>query len=111
MPEIIFPSRFLKMNVNTKHGDKIKFLDAGKLDDETERYTFNVAIIRDGVQIDTKEFNLNKTNYNAVLPLYGNNSDAWVGKEMEVNLIKTRNPQTGGMVDSVLLTAPTPPVV
>ncbi len=110
-PEIVFPSRFLKMNVNCKHGDKMKFLDVGTLDTESERYTFNVAVLRDDVQIDTKEFTLNKTNFKAVSELYGTNSDNWVGKEMEIGLIKARNPQTGAPVDSIMLMKPAAPVV
>ncbi len=106
MPEILFPSEFLKINVNTKHGDKIKFKDAGKLDPENERYTFMVEIYRNGEHLEDKKFTLNKTNFTAISDLYGTNSDAWIGKEMEVNLIKSRNPQTGAPVDSILLTKP-----
>lgn len=106
MPEIIFPSEYLKMGVNTKHGDHIKFKDTGTLDPETERYTFVVEIHRNGEYLEDKKFTLNKTNFKAVSELYGTNSDSWVGKEMEVNLIKSRNPQSGAPVDSVLLVKP-----
>ncbi len=105
MPEIKFPSDFLKMNINCKHGDIIKFKDAGTQNDKGQ-WTFVVEIYHNAAYQEDKKFSLNKGNFNNVSALYGTNSDAWVGKEMEVNLIKSRNPQTGLMVDSVLLMEP-----
>ena len=106
MPEIVFPSEWVKIGVNVKQGDTIRFLDAGTLDPETERYIFQVEIYSNGLMTEVKKFNLNKTNYKVISALYGSNSDAWVGKEMIVNSVKTRNPQTGLLVDSIALTAP-----
>lgn len=106
MPEIVFPSEWLKANVNVKQGDTIKFVDAGILDQETERYVFTVEIYHEGLMTETKKFNLNKGNFTATSSVYGTNSDAWVGKEMVVNVVKARNPQLGSMVDSIALSAP-----
>lgn len=103
MPEIKFPTDWLKINDNVHDGDTIRFIDAGVLDEETERYTFMVEIFHDGIQTETKKFGLNKTNFKVVSALYGTNSDAWIGKEMLVNKFKTRNPQTGLMVDAIAL--------
>lgn len=107
MPEIKFPSEWLKINENVQAGDIIRFKDAGALDPENETYTFNVEVIHAGQVTETKKFTLNKTNFKAISALYGTNSDAWLGKEMTVNAIKVRNPQTGLLVDSIALSAPT----
>lgn len=107
MPEIFFPSEWLKIDVNVKHGEHIKFLDVGEYDEETERWTFLVGIIRDGRVAEQKKFGLNKTNFGNINQAYGRNSDDWVGKEMLVNKHKVRNPSAGGaLVDGILLTAP-----
>lgn len=107
MPEITFPTDWVKINENTLEGDIIQFLDVGTLDPDTERHVFNVAIFRKGEIVEaSKKFNLNKTNFKEVAKLYGTNSDAWINKEMSVSKIKVRNPQTGGLVDSIALSAP-----
>lgn len=108
MPEIKFPSDFLKLGTNVEHGDEIRFLDAGELDPETERYIFSVSVIKAGKDIETKKFNLNKTNFKAVAALYGTNSDAWIGKLMRVTSMQVRNPQTGLIGPGITLTAPNP---
>jgi predicted nucleotidyltransferase len=106
MPEVVFPSEWLKIGVNVKQGDTVKFVDAGIIDEETERYTFQVEIYHEGLMTETKKFGLNKTNFKVISGIYGTNSDAWVGKEMIVNAVKVRNPQTGLLVDSIALSAP-----
>lgn len=105
MPEISFPSEWLKINNNVKHGDTIQFTDNGTQDEEG-RWTFVVAIMKDGMPADTKKFSLNKTNFDAVSKLYSTNSDEWIGKEMKVEKIKQRKPGSSEMVDSILLVAP-----
>lgn len=66
-----------------------------------------MQVIHNGTPTEVKKFTLNKSNFEAVSKLYGTNSDNWVGKEMEVAKVKVRNPQTGTMVDSIALVAPT----
>ena len=34
MPEIFFPSKWLKAEANVKHGDNIRFLDKGTLKED-----------------------------------------------------------------------------
>lgn len=106
MPEIIFPSEWLKIGVNVEEGDHIKFMDVGEFDAEKGNWTFNVGVFRNGAVIETKKFTLNKTNFNAVKEVYGGNSDNWLMKNMKVSKIKTRNPQTGLLVDAVALSKP-----
>ena len=107
MPEIKFPSDWVKINENVSEGDSLRFLNVGVFDEENERWNFKVGIVKPGdAVVEEKSFTLNKTNFNAVKEAYGTNSDAWVGKEMVVNKVKVRNPQTGTMVDSIALTAP-----
>lgn len=105
MPEISFPSEWLKINNNVWNGDLIRFTDVGTQNDEGN-YIFNVQIIHAGKPTEVKKFQLNKTNFDAVSKLYGTNSDAWVGKEMSVEKIKQRKPGSSEMVDSILLVAP-----
>jgi hypothetical protein len=103
-----FDSPWLKANVNVKTDDHIRFLDNGavsKNNDGREVVEFNVGIVRDGEIVKEKKFTLNKGNYTATSTVYGWNTDKWVGKEMRVEIIKTRTPQ-GAAVDGVLLTAP-----
>jgi hypothetical protein len=106
MPEISFPSEWLKINNNVKNGDTIRFTDAGTQNDEGN-YIFNVQIIHQGELTEIKKFQLNKTNFDSVSKLYGTNSDKWVGKEMGVEKIKQRKPGSSDMVDSILLVEPT----
>jgi hypothetical protein len=103
-----FDSPFLKANVNVKEGDSIRFLDSGNDTGTEEKVSleFNVEILHNGEVTKQKKFTMNKTNYNATAAVYGYNTDKWAGKEMGVSVIKARNPQTGGMVDSVMLVAP-----
>jgi len=107
MPEIKFPSEWLKINDNVQEGDLVKFTDVGTFDQEKESYEFVMQIFHAGQATDTKKFNLNKTNFKAVSAIHGTNSDAWVGKVMKVIKTKARNPQLGVMVDSILLEKPT----
>lgn len=108
MPEIKFPTEWLKIGDNTQDGDNIQFLDAGE-QDEDGRWTFNVAVLRNGDVVEfSKKFNLNKGNFKEVSALYGSNSDLWINKEMKVVKIKARNPQTNSLVDSIALEAPAP---
>lgn len=106
MPEVVFPSEWAKIGVNVKAGDSLRFVDVGTFDEEEERWNFKVEIYSNGLLTDTKKFNLNKTNFKIVSSLYGSNSDAWLGKDVLVNLIKVRNPMTGLLVDSIALSAP-----
>ena len=102
MPEITFPSRFLKANVNVKEGDTITFLNTGEFDKKQEQWVFKVRINRTG---DERLFGLNKKNFNAIAGLYGKNSDAWVGKNMKVRVVTVDNPR-GGEVEAVRLADP-----
>lgn len=106
MPEIKYPSKWVKIGVNIEDGDRIQFTDAGAFDPENENYTFNVIIVHEGLPGETKKFALNKGNFKIVSALYGSNSDAWVGKQMQVNKIRVRNPQLNAMVDGIELAAP-----
>lgn len=105
MPEISFPSEWLRINNNVWHGDNIRFTDAGTKNEEGN-YIFNVQIIHNGLPTEVKKYQLNKTNFESVSKMYGTNSDKWVGKEMGVEKIKQRKPGSGEMVDAILLVAP-----
>jgi hypothetical protein len=106
MPEIIFPSKWLKANVNCKEGDTITFLNVGEYDKKEEQWIFKVRVLRTG---DEKLFSLNKKNFAATSALYGSNSDSWAGKMMKVKVITVENPRTGGEVDAIRLHDPASP--
>lgn len=107
MPEIKFPSEWLKIGVNTEPGDLIQFLDAGTLDTERDQWVFKVAVLRNGDVVEVeKKFGLNKGNFKAIADAYGTNSDNWIQKEMVVEKVIVNNPQTGQRVDSIALSKP-----
>ena len=106
MVKLIYPSEWLKIGVNVEAGDHIRFLDAGVMDPDKGSWEFNVGIIHNGAPTESKKFNLNKTNSKAVVELYGDETDSWVGKLMKIASIKVRNPQSGAMVDSIALEKP-----
>ena len=105
MPDIKFPSEWLKAGDNVKAGDLIKFLDEGH-QDENGQWIFKVQVLREGTPLHVKKFSLNKKNFNAISAVYGGNSDNWVGKEMVVRVIDIENPKNGELVKAVRLSAP-----
>jgi len=55
-----------------------------------------------------KPLGLNKTNANTVGSMYGNMTEAWVGKRITLYVTKTRDPRGGGEVDCIRI-RPKPP--
>lgn len=111
MPEVTFPSKWLKAEVNVQHGDFIRFLDKGKLEKQgnEEQWVFTVGVIPQetpGLIKDQKLFGLNKRNFDAIKKVYGSNSDNWLNKEMQVDIRMIENPKTGEEVAAVRLKAP-----
>lgn len=106
MPEIKFPSKFLKPNVNCEEGDVIRFLDIPMMDAE-DKLMCNVGIIPSGFKemTEKKKFQINKTNFKAIAALFGSNTDNWKGKEMQIHVGTANNPQTGEEAPSIKLKA------
>jgi hypothetical protein len=107
MPQITFPSKWLKAEVNVQHGDYIRFLDKGVLKDD--QWVFTVGVIPQetpGFIKEQKIFGLNKKNFEAIRKFYGSNSDNWLNKEMQVDIRMIENPKTGEEVAAVRLKAP-----
>lgn len=106
MPEIKFPSKFLKAGINCEEGDVIRFLDAASMDID-ENLTVTVGIIPKGFSqmTEQKKFQINKTNFKAISALFGTNSDKWVGKEMQIHVGTANNPKTGEDVPAIKLKA------
>src|SRR3990167_23439 len=107
MPLIKFESDWLKAKDNVNQGDRIKFVNAG-VPNEKGDWIFNVTVIEktSGNMLYQKKFQLNKTNWKTIKKVYGENSDNWVGKEMEVIIVKVNNPSTGKFVYTVRLIPP-----
>src|SRR3990167_7717566 len=101
MPEIKYPSRFLKAEDNISHGENIIFVDIGKQDEE-ERWIFKVKIPSGEIKL----FSLNKRNFDSIRKIYGSNSDKWVGKEMTERIVDVENPKTGELVKGIRLVGP-----
>jgi hypothetical protein len=106
MPKIEFESEWLKLGTNVLEGDNIRFLDCGEFNSEKNAWEFRVGVIRGEKKIDEKKFTLNRSNATEVIKVYGDNSDNWVDKEMKVNKIKVRNPQSNALVDGIFLSIP-----
>lgn len=102
MPDIIFPSKWLKAGVNVKQGDIITFVNVGE-QDKNQQWIFTVRVESTG---EEKLFSLNKKNFNAISALYGKNSDSWVGKRMKIRVTTVENPKTGEEVEAVRLVDP-----
>lgn len=106
MPEVKFPSPFLKPEINVFEGDVIRFLDIplmgldGKL-------VGTVGIIPVGFKdmTEQKKFQINKTNFKAIAKLYGTNTDGWKGKEVQIHIGVANNPQTGEEGPSIKIKA------
>src|SRR5690242_1532724 len=99
MPEIKFPSKWLKAKEDVNQGDFIRFMNTG-VQDKDERWVFTVGVIKrenPGLIVAKKDFSLNKTNFNAIAAVYGSNSDNWLGKDMRVSIIRVQN-QKGELV-------------
>lgn len=105
MPEISFPTPWLKILNNVFPGDLIRFNDSGRMNEEGN-WVFEVTVIHNGKPTETKDYQINKTNFKAVAELYGSNSDNWVGKEMLVEKTMNNRPGTGERVPSILLVKP-----
>lgn len=105
-----FPSKFLKINNNCKHGDIILFTNEGEIEErkdskgnDRKNFIIGVRVERTG---DELLFNVNVSNRKTTEALYGSYTKDWVNKPMQINLTKVRNPQTGQMVDSIILSKP-----
>ena len=103
-----FAGVWLKINENCKHGNILRFLDAGTNEgnEEQAKWVFLVGIVENGQVGSQKKFTLNKTNYNETAKVFGDNTDNWINKEMQINAVKVRNPKTNSYVDGIMLTAP-----
>lgn len=106
-----FESPWLKANDNVKHGDYVRFMDEGterpSNDGKGTDCILRVGVIPQGQKevVTEKQFQLNKTNYKATAEIYGSDTKGWIGKEMQVVLIKASN-MRGGIVDAIRLVHP-----
>ncbi len=97
-------SEWLKANVNIKHGDIIRIID--DTEDAEGNIVLTVGIVEDGELTKQKKFQLNRTNLKTVAKVYGFESEKWKNKDFQVSVYKARNPQTGELVDAILLSLP-----
>lgn len=106
-----FPSNWLKINKNVKHGDIITFVDEGKVvangvDEKGQpRYTLNITVEVERTK-EQKQFSVNATNRKATQAIYGTDTTDWIGKSMSVVMVRNNNPKTGSRVEAIELVAP-----
>lgn len=97
-------SDWLRAKVNVEHGDIIRIID--DTEDEKGNIILTVALVEDGELTKQKKFQLNRTNLKTVAKAYGFESEKWKNKDFQVSVYKARNPQTGELVDAILLSLP-----
>lgn len=67
---------------DVEEGDKIKILGSGEIDDETFDSSYlNVPVEHNGDQLNLR---LGKRNTKRIVKEYGNNTQDWVGKKIQV---------------------------
>ena len=97
-------SDWLKAKVNVDHGDIIRIID--DMEDEKGNIILTVGVVQGGELTKQKKFQLNRTNLQTVAKAYGFESEKWKNKDFQVSVYKARNPQSGELVDSILLSLP-----
>ena len=103
-----FASPFLKAS-DVKQGTLLQFTNAGSLKGEGDdaRFQIGVTILTtSGKSLKEKLFTVNRTNYRTISSVYGSDTEEWIGKTMQCNITKVRNPKTGERVDSIELSLP-----
>jgi len=94
-----------------KHGDYVQFMDEGterpSRDGKGNDYLMEVGVIPQGGKdiVSEKQFQLNKTNYKSVAAIYGADTKGWIGKQVQIVVIKTNN-MRGELVDGIRLVHP-----
>jgi len=105
MPSVknTFPSEFVIIGDELKDGDKIVFVDGGKLE-MSEKYGREQLIFRvklpDGSE---KNLSVNKTSANNLSEAYGDDTEGWEGKEAVAEITKQN---IGGENKSVAYLSP-----
>lgn len=92
MPKLNRPSSKFLSNEDVSTGDIITFADAGIEKEEDDKFKpgkkktkFEIGVrLENG---DEKVASLNNTSKAKMMDYYGENSDAWVGKEARVEII------------------------
>ncbi len=101
---MIFGGKFYGSKV-AKNGDVLNFTDAGdwvesqyKKEDGTPRKQFQI-----GVEFGGSEYtlNLNGTSIANIIPVYGKDSEGWIGKQVKVEIVKAM--VAGKMKDMIIL--------
>ena len=100
----IFGGKFYGSKV-AKNGDILNFTDAGawvdsqyKKDDGTPRKQYQIGVEFGGAEYTV---NLNGTSINNIIPVYGKDSQEWVGKQVKVEIVKAM--VAGKMKDMIIL--------
>ncbi len=103
---MIFGGKFYGAKI-AKSGDILNFTDAGdwvesqyKKEDGTPRKQFQI-----GVEFGGNEYtlNLNSASINNLIPVYGKDSQEWIGKQVKVEIV---NAMIAGKMKNVIILHP-----
>lgn len=98
-------SAFLKVNIDVKQGDIIRFVGEGeKVPDKWNKGKFKTNIQVSGDNFNDKLLTLNNSSLREMMKLYGDDTKNWIGKDAMINVVKQL--VSGSMKDIIMLTAP-----
>ena len=101
-----FSGNFLKAE-DCKGGEICELLDFGSMEEITTPEGKAKAVLNFQIRFDVegakseKTFTPNKSNGNAMVEAWGDDTDAWVGKRFKINLAKVR--VFGKIKDSIVV--------
>lgn len=101
-----FSGNFLKAE-DCKGGEICELLDEGNLDEITSPEGKVKKVLNFQIRYDVKgkklekTFSPNKSNGNAMVEAFGEDTDRWVGKRFKINLVKVR--VFGKLKDSIVV--------
>ena len=109
MPNLQRPSGAFLTNEDVSTGELVTFVDAGKEFEEDDKFKPGKKRLRFTIGVtlpngEEKVISLNNTSKANMMDEYGENSDAWVGKQARIEVVTQK--VGNDFKDVVYLTAP-----
>lgn len=103
--KVTTPGNWAKLGIDYKQGDIIKLLDSGRMvKGEFQGRPREQLVFKAGFVTGEKSIAINQTSINHLVDAYGDDTDAWEGREVKVWVVKQNI--KGKLVDVTYLTAP-----
>lgn len=83
-------------------GDPIKLTIASCEPSEGGQYGPQIVL---GFLEDERKLGLNRTNARTLVKAFGDETDRWIGRRVQVGTVNVRNPQTGDVVPGIVVVA------